>query len=86
MRLICQYFAGFLLVGGIPYNKLNTLVFLTQVKNQEQSLDFFEGKLTSFKKIKHKKLICQYFAGNKLLFLILRGNSQGFVYFYYLHL
>jgi hypothetical protein len=32
------------------------------------------------------RLICQYFAGNKLLFLILRGNSQGFVYFYYLHL
>ncbi|VVM25943.1 hypothetical protein BSPWISOXPB_3078 [uncultured Gammaproteobacteria bacterium] len=31
------------------------LSFLTQVKNQEQSLDFFEGKLTSLKKIKHKK-------------------------------
>ncbi len=58
ITLLCatlSLISAFLLVGGIPYNKLNTLVFLTQVKNQEQSLDFFEGKLTSLKKIKQKK-------------------------------
>jgi hypothetical protein len=61
-----SYISCILLISGFGYMEKSDLFFLTKVKNQERSLDFFSGNLIKIEKIENKEQLYYVLLSNQI--------------------